>query len=386
MLSRREFTAVLLSASASTLPQFPALAQTAAVVPFEVGEADFGHTWELVEGDPTILVAAGDDLPDGYAETFGNRLFNSLDELNAFFTDRTGTYFIEFFNAKVAGKGYWAGKKIQGSNVSQNFNAYWQSVIADGPLSLMQFIAYMSVFTNEINGNLRSRTESFGSQDHPGISYLYDIVTITSPGGRKWRKKSYNTGPGNYTVHQQLNEALFLRERQGLKFANELSNTTDQAWNGTAYPKDRFPTSGKIEDSGIIIEADFFKFRGRGLIQTTWRANYRELVKFILANPEASDIIRDYATRWQGLTADQACTVSSASDWDALFADPDAVLLKQAVKLHADSGKYLPLSKDSDALNGTARGSLIAMGNGIGGSGYGGNLKSRVRQICMAIG
>ncbi|WP_312403740.1 hypothetical protein [Rhizobium sp.] len=386
MFTRRDFTTALLSTGMLTSSKLPAFAQIGDQVPLEIGNADFGQAWELVEGDPTILVAAGDDLPNGYAESFGNRVFKSLHELNAFFEERTGAHFIEFFNTKVAGKAYWAGKKIQGTNVTQNFDVYWRSCIADAPLSLMQFIAYMAVFINEINGNLRSKTETFGSADHPGISYLFDVVTITSPGGRKWRKKSYNTRPGNYTVHQQLNEALFLKERQGLKFAAELSNTTDQVWNGTSYPKNHFPTSGNLEESGIILEADFFKFRGRGLIQTTWRANYLGLAKFILTNPNASNVIRTYAARWQGLTPDLACTVSSSSDWDALFSDPDAVLLKQAVKAHAASGKYLPLSKDSNTLNGTDRGSLIAMGNGIGGGGYGGNLKSRVRQICIAIG
>jgi len=47
--------------------------------------------------------------------------------------------------------------------------------------------------------------------------------------------------------------------------------------------------------NGFIMEADFYKFRGRGVIQTTGRGDYTVLIKYILQNaaalPALSDLI-----------------------------------------------------------------------------------------------
>lgn len=377
----------------SLMPICPTVAQDSlgssnaedAIAPLELGAADFADAWEFIGGDETVLVAANQDLPSGYAEAFGSIVFSKLSDIDAFFQNQTQNDFINFFNTQVAGKAHWAGKKISGSGVRPNFEAYWTSVLAKGPITATHFLCYMSVFINEIEGNLKSRVEGYGSRGHPGIAYLFDTVAMKSANGRTWRKKSYNQ---NKSMFQLLNDALFLEGRQGLRFASELANTKDPVWGGDAYPADRFPTAGDLVTTGIILEGDFFKFRGRGLIQTTWRDNYKKLATHVLQNTNASAAVSEFTARHQGRSADQICTASTNQEWNELFADPDKVVLTAAVQIHAKGGKYLPLATEGSVLNADASvsGSIRAMGDRIGGRGYGGNLKARVRQICMAIG
>lgn len=355
----------------------------AAIAPLESNTADFSQSWELVSGDDTILVAADNDIPDGYAESFGNEQFSKFADIASFFQKVTGDDFINFFNSQIAGKGFWAGKRIGGVGVQDNFAAYWKTVLATGPITAMHFIAYMSVFINEIEGNLVSKTEGFGSKGHPGIAYLFDTVAMSSANGRRWRKKSYNA---NRTLLDLLNDDLFLSSRKDLRFAQDLQQTNDPIWAGDAYPQSTFPTSGDIATTGIILEGDFFKFRGRGLIQTTWRSNYERLAQYVTQNSNASAAVAAFHNRLPGLSPGDMCTVSTNSDWDKLFADPERAVLAAAVRIHAKAGKYLPLAVTSADLNGGSTGSIRVMGDRIGGGGYGGNLKARVRQICMAIG
>lgn len=356
-----------------------------ALPPLEINSADFAQAWDLVSGSDATLVAADQDLPDGYAEGYGNVVFSKREEIDRFFINKTGDDFINFFNGKIAGKAFWAGKRIVGRDARSNFDAYWSNVVRREPITAMHFIAYMSVFINEIEGNLKSRTESYGAKGHPGIAYLFNTVAMTSANGRRWRKKSYNT---NKHMLELLNDDLFLSNRKALRYADLLAYTNDEVWKGDAYPRDRFPTSGDISETGIILEGDFFKFRGRGLIQTTWRANYKQLADYSIKNSSASAAVSKFFDAYRGLTPDQICTISTNEEWDNLFNDKDRTILTAAVQIHAKSGKYLPLSSKSSDLNGGAAqvGSLRKMGDGIGGRGYGANLKARVRQICMAMG
>jgi hypothetical protein len=354
--------------------------------PAETFSADFAQAWELIEGKDIELVAANNDIPSGYAESFGAVYFRNAKEIDKFFTSRVNSDFINFFNSHVAGKADWVGKRIIGNDAPSNFRAYWNAATSNTPVNLVEFISYMSVFINEIGGNLRSRTETFGNAQHPGISYLFDDVIITSPGGRKWRKASYNSRDWNDSLLVSLNNDFFLRGKASDRFYDALRYTSDPAWAGGAYPLMSFPTSSKPSDTGIILGGDFFKFRGRGLIQTTWRTNYRSLAERIISNPNASSATSKFAASWKGLSPNEICTSSSSADWDELFNDPDRVLLTEAVKLHAEAGNYLPLATTSSELNGRQLGSIVAMGNGIGGGQYGLNLKARVRQICIALG
>src|SRR5271169_1065935 len=82
---------------------------------------------------------------------------------------------------------------------ANNFNSFWTTYVSSKQCTLLEYLAYMSVFINECNGNLVSQSERYGSPAHPGIAYLYDHFKITTPNRTFW-KASYNTRTYNRTA------------------------------------------------------------------------------------------------------------------------------------------------------------------------------------------
>ncbi|HYS10484.1 MAG TPA: hypothetical protein VEP66_17225, partial [Myxococcales bacterium] len=127
----------------------------------------------------------------------------------------------------------------------QNFQKVFDNVehLWAKELSLQEFLGFFAIFYNETGGSLEPISER-GSE-----KYMFE----PSAAG----KASYNTSKMNRPAGDQL------------KAMGAIGDDRVPAWNGSVYP----------DDTGIkdqVHECDFWKFRGRGLIQLTFRDNYKK--------------------------------------------------------------------------------------------------------------
>jgi hypothetical protein len=120
----------------------------------------------------------------------------------------------------------------------------------------MEFLAYMSIFINERNGDLVSKSELYGMKGHPGISYLFDAFEITTSGGRSFRKASYNRGP-NKLSGQSFVDGQFNTTHGGLPLSERLKDTDDPVWSGMVYPQSTFPFLGIPRSPAMCCKAIF---------------------------------------------------------------------------------------------------------------------------------
>ena len=314
--------------------------------------------------------------------------FRNGTDVTEFFNAVAKADFITWFNAHCATKEAWAGKSIGVSEqVKSRFRQIWDNIpvmFDSESASLLQFAALMSIVINEAGQQLLPVTEVCGTAGCPGLSYPFNSI----PGV----KRSYNAAPQNrlagelffhdeqfWTAHSHRAAADLIRGMAGTK----------QLWNGTVYPRHLFPTSLDPALSGFIQQADFFKFRGRGLIQVTWRANYRPIVAFVQGYAGDNAMVAEYRVRWASVSPDGACTTSSNEDWDALFQRTDFIVASRAIALHNSAcGNYLRLSSDPAVLSAVSavEGSLYNVGHRIsGGSSYAALFSRRVAQILNTL-
>lgn len=274
--------------------------------------------------------------------------FSGAGDIDGYFVKTAGRDFISWFNACAAGRKYWlrAASTVPLSiatdrTARDHFNELWSpesiAIIAEtGRLTLLQFIALQSIIINETGGTLVPRTEIVGSPGHPGISYAFDSI----PG----LKKSYNTLPANKNCFLLFNDPDYNKEFGSLPLADQLMNTTDRVWQGSVYPQQTISTSTLPAVTGYVLEADFFKFRGRGFIQTTGRANYIKLIQFIAAYTGSNAVLTGIKNRWKSLSgnADTLASISTNADWDNLFQESSCLVAGKAIAIHnAASGCYL---------------------------------------------
>jgi hypothetical protein len=289
---------------------------------------------------------------------------------------------VDWFNATQAGHGAWAGLKIS-SAAGPSFAQLWNNisvVYGKSAVSLPEMLTLTSLMINETGGTFRPLSEVVGATGHPGIAYAFDSFPL-----KTYTKASYNKAP--WTAFASFSNADFLSAHGTKPLADKVKNTTDAVWKGTVYPASTFPTDTNASVSGIILEADFYKFRGRGLIQTTFRDGYKPIVGFIQAYSGTQSVVTSYKTKWAGKDADVVCHISSNADWDALFMTSDLVVPCAAINLHnKGGGNYLAVAADRATLAGQAAGSAYNAGRRVSGSGaYGTQFSSRVLQMYDAL-
>jgi hypothetical protein len=309
---------------------------------------------------------------------------SSTSQIDAFFMQRRGATFIPWFNANVGDTGPWAGEQLGLDQGTQdNFNALWssdsiQTMFEGQDISVLQFIALQCIIIHETATTLAPVTEKVGSAGHPEIAYAFDAI----PG----LKASYNTLPGNKTCLQLFDDNNYNTAFGSLAMGDQLKNSTDQAWAGDTYP-DGIPTSTDPSVTGYILEADFFKFRGRGLIQTTGRAGYREVLDFVLSYGGDNAAVLNAKATWSTLSDDPdvVASLTRNAEWEDAFKNSNYVVPTKAISLHnLDKGDYLGNVTDADPQS-----ALDSVGNVAkrinGGANYISTYKSRVVALIEAL-
>ena len=287
-------------------------------------------------------------LTDAQASAAAGVSFQNGSDIVSFFQLQLNQHYIDWFNQKCAGRQYWAGKKLGSSDaVKASFLQIWNNIpaIFGAPqIDLLQFAALMSILTNEVGAELLPVTELCGSQ---GLAYPFNDI----PG----KKRSYNSTEGNRLAGDLFfDDNDFWQAHGGLAPANTIRNRPElkAVWNGTAYPATEFPFAEDPQTTAFIQQADFYKFRGRGFIQMTWRTNYKKLVEYVQNYSGTDPTILEFKSMWAGMDSDTVCTISTNADWDTLFQKTDLVLASRAVGLHNEaSGNYLKLATDAVTLN-----------------------------------
>lgn len=277
------------------------------------------------------------NITPAFLNSVASLRFSNSSDISHYFTGKLGPSFPAWFNANMAQRDSWANIRIdQDPAVLNRFNSLWNQIpvlFGTSSINLLQFVALMSIVNNETGGKIKPVTELVGSPGNPGLAYAFNRIEGT--------KRSYNTLASNITAYDLFHNADYIAQHGGLPLGNTLKNTSDTSWKGEAYPAGADPSTDPAK-TGFIQEADFYKFRGRGFIQTTTRGNYRQLVSFVQSYNGSNAIMKQYQQQWQNKTPDTAATISTNQDWDNLFQNTDLTIPAAAINLHSRaSGNYL---------------------------------------------
>jgi len=240
-------------------------------------------------------------------------------------------------------------------------------------ISAVEFAALMGIGIQENAGDLWTNPEGVGRPPNfPGLVYAFEAI----PG----LKSSYNvnSGLGNWTAFKLFNNADYVDAQKSLAaFAQVTSNGIDPAWNTASWPSG-FSSAVQETVNGFIMEADFYKFRGRGVIQTTGRGDYVVLIKYILQNAATLPGLSDLIGTWNAWVIDAPASKediiasrSTNAQWETVFAQP-AILAAGVAEDSKGKGNYLKLSHTAATLNGgtATAGSLYFMARKINGGNY----------------
>jgi hypothetical protein len=324
-------------------------------------------------------------LPQGDVDRLVRVSIAGARDIHAFFARSGSAHFATWYNAQLAGKGPFTrrGSAIRmpaGAEARRRFDGFWdqiQSAYGRPHITLLDFAAVMCIVINETGGRFEGFPERCGAGRsdargrHAGLAYAFDRITDV--------KRSYNTAASNRTAGTLFNDREFIQAHGSLPGGAGLAGRGDdlsRVWHGELYPQQAFSTDEDPARNGFIMQADFYKFRGRGVIQTTGRASYLKVIRFIQRYQGSSALVGQYRDRWRGLTEDSAATASTTEDWDRLFDDPEILATGPALHGRKGSRDYRIMDPRADVLNhvpdpsgdalGTS-GSIYALGRRVSG-------------------
>jgi hypothetical protein len=319
-------------------------------------------------------------ITQAFLDKVNGTSFSSAADIDTYFTNNYQAAFISWFNANIGSTGNWATISID-PNSANYYQQLWtngniSAIFPAGSMSVLQFLALQSIIITETGGGLAPVTELMGTAGHPGLAYAFDSIAGL--------KASYNQLPGNKDCYTLFNDANYNNAFNTLALYATLNNTADAAtWQGNVYPQATVSYSLDPAQTGYVQQADFFKFRGRGLIQTTGRANYAPILQFVLNYPGNEQVVVNAKNTWTALSNDPdvVATMTADAEWTDVFMNSEMVVPVQGIAIHnQNNGDYLG-SIDGTNPN-TASTTILNVGQKVNGSGaYANTFLSRVTQI-----
>ncbi|MEO1652318.1 MAG: peptidoglycan-binding protein, partial [Bacteroidota bacterium] len=191
-------------------------------------------------------------------------------------------HFSEWFNQFIRRSPYF-NFGIQNVLAFAEAMADYERIYGKENITLNEFIGHFCIIYNETGGTFRPLTE-FGPNPRNPADFANDAYFFESIPSRKL---SYNQNPN-------------IPAGNLLKSWGVIDSLEDiQAWNSTT----QYPWDQPDEVKNRARDCDFFRFRGRGLNQVTWRNNY-----LAFADPAIPD---------------QEVIEMSNAELDAAFQQPD---------------------------------------------------------------
>jgi hypothetical protein len=318
-------------------------------------------------------------------------LANSADIKNLF-AHQGG--FINWYNATLSATAPFKHRgRISTSNVvSARFDTFWDQIpriFSTPTTSAIEFSALMCVGIQENSGDLSNNPEAVGRPPQfPHLIYAFEAIPHL--------KSSYNvnTDLGNLTALKLFQDAGYVAQHSALAgFHRVVDQGINQAWGTKIWPNG-FPNDEDAAINGFVMQADFYKFRGRGVIQTTGRDDYKIVINFILNNAATigRPVLDQLKATWDAFPSTAAnkleviASRSTNAQWDQAFSEP-SVLAAAVAEDSKAKRNYLVLSRNEAELNGgtSTPKSLFFMARKINGGDYPDTVVPMMKAMMRAI-
>jgi hypothetical protein len=333
---------------------------------------------------PVSRTATTRDLTQDEVDRLAAIRFRNAADIETLFRRGGQASFIDWYNAGLAHSAPFRARGATATSriARDRFSTFWNQVrtaFDRNEITALDFAAFTAISINETGGHLwahpevggRGRSDAQGR--HAGLAYFFDRIQLAP----NRRKASYNLL--GRTAGWCFNDADFISAHGtlpgGALLANH-GNDMDMVWHANRYPSAQFSTDENPAINGFIMQADFYKFRGRGVIQTTSRSAYLRLVQWIKGYGGSNPVLLGFKRQWASYTDEVACTRSRTDDWDQIFGQSET--LAKGLALHAGTrNDYRQMSTSAPVLlhvpgtgerDRTRLGSICAMGTRISGS------------------
>lgn len=179
------------------------------------------------------------------------------------------------------------------------YRTFWNSDIYDN-FNIIEFLTISSalyLLTPKFKKSLTTQSVTL-LEDNRNLNVIFE---------------KNNTLSLNRTAFDNFNDQSYVQKNENKKW-NEFKFTTDTNWMSTILP---INTNEKT--SNFITNADFFKFRQRGLLKFRGREDYENIIQYILDYTGNNETISEYKEKWNGLNPNRIATISTINDWNILL-------------------------------------------------------------------